>query len=426
MIHNLPGWAFVLGGIVWMLNNQGIIGFHEIDWSSYGPLLTIVAGVGLIIAGGKVRLLKYRVAKRIGEIFEKIDSLYEFSHLLKNDVAEPEYVDMHQIIKLHANASPLYRASKLWQSHFVRHNRLLRQNGISNFKRSVNLGYFQWKIGFRDDQLVSSLRYVNTFAVLKNFLKIRITSPLTDDVGGIQQNRFIYRFFMASLLEVTKTVDHHNLLDTIKEPAAGNPWQVFYGDRLISQDLCNSLIEYSSITKNIAPSAPLVVGELGAGYGRLAYVFLKAHRNVKYVIFDIPSAIFISQWYLSNVFPDKNIFRVKSFRNFEEIREEYEQSDIAFFLPEQMELFPEKHFNLFITISTLGEMKADQIRNYFSQIDRLTRGYFYTKQWIVSVNPNDDIVISQADYPVPPTWKNIYERPVVVQKSFFEALYRTN
>lgn len=422
-MYYLPGILVVLGGLIWALNNQGVIGFPEFNWTGYGSILAIIAGIGLIVLGAKIRQLKGRMAKRLGGILAKIDSLYE-SSILKSNSTDSEFGEMHEIIKLHADASPLYRASKLWEALFVRHIRWLRENGISNFKRSVNLGYFQWKISFKDNQLVSTLQQTNPVAILKNFLKIRITAPLTDDVGTTRQDPFVYRLFMAGLVEKTKSVDRSRLFGTIEEPLSGNPWLISYEGRPISQDICNSLIEYSNISNEVALSSPLVMAELGAGYGRLAYIFLKARHDVKYVIFDIPPAIFISQWYLSQVFPDKKIFKVKSFTDFQDIRQEYEQSDIAFFLPEQLEFFPDKHFNLFINISSLGEMRMDQIKNYFSQIGRLTHGYFYTKQWITSVNSEDNLIIRQQDYPVLPSWKRIYERPAAVQKKFFEALYK--
>lgn len=423
-MYYLPGIFVVLGGLVWTLNNQGIIEFPDLNWSLCGPGLIMVAGICLVVAGGKVRQLRGQVTKRLTGVFAKIDSLYESSELLKSNGADSEYGELHEIIKLNANSSQLYRASKLWESLFVRHIRWLRENGVSNFKRSVNLGYFLWKIGLRDNQLVSALRHANLTAVLRNFLKIRISAPLTDDVGSARQNPFVYRLFMAGLVEKSKSVDRFHLFDGLAEPVLGNPWPIYYEGRLISQDLCNSLIEYSNISSEATLPAPLVAGELGAGYGRLAYVFLKACKDVKYVIFDIPPAIFISQWYLSRVFPDKKIFKVRQFNNFQEIQHDYEQSDIAFFLPEQLELFPEKHFGLFINISSFGEMRSDQIRNYFTQIGRLTRGYFYTKQWVTSINPDDNIVIRQEDYPVSPQWQKVYERPTAVQKKFFEALYK--
>jgi putative sugar O-methyltransferase len=229
---------------------------------------------------------------------------------------------------------------------------------------------------------------------------------------------------MAGLLDKLRSIDHRKLFDSMAEPLYGNPWPVYYKNRLISQDLCNSLIEFYSIANSVDFHKPIVIGELGAGYGRLCYVFLKALSNVKYVIFDIPPAIYISQWYLQKVFPDKRIFKLRAFQSFREIQDEYEQCEVAFFLPEQMELFPEKHFHLFVNVSSFGEMRLDQIRNYFSQINRLTHGYLYSKQWITSVNPEDNLVICQEDYPVPQNWATLYRRPAEIQRKFFEALYR--
>src|SRR4030066_949345 len=136
IMRYLPGGFFILGGFVWMANNQGVIELPKLDWSWYGPALVMIAGVGLILVDGKIRQLKGRIVKRVGGIFTKIDSLYESSELSKGNGADSEYGELHEIIKLHANASPLYRASKLWGSLFVRHIRWLRESGISNFKRS--------------------------------------------------------------------------------------------------------------------------------------------------------------------------------------------------------------------------------------------------------------------------------------------------
>ena len=53
----------------------------------------------------------------------------------------------------------------------------------------------------------------------------------------------------------------------------------------------------------------------------------------------------------------------------------------------------------------------------------MTRGHFYTKQWIQSKNPFDKLVLTEADYPVRPHWRKVYSRPCAVQSQFFEALY---
>jgi len=418
-----PGIALILGGVLFLLRNQGVIELPDVRWGQIIPVLIIAVGVAVVVFSDKVVLFWDRVTRRLAQAIYKIEQLYSLSDAARGNLTEIEHKELDTIVKLYSESPKLYQASKLWENLFRRHIQWIKESGLSNFKRSVNLGYFHWKIGLWDNQLLAALRGISPIDLVKNFLKIRISDALSDDVKNISQNKFIYRLVMAGLLEKTRQVDWKRLLDHIEEPETGNPWPVYYDDKLISQDICNSLIEYYSIT-DFANQPVKVVGEVGAGYGRLAYVFLLANPGIKYVIFDIPPAIYIAQWYLRRVFPDRKIFTVRQFHDFMEIQDDYEQSDIAFFLPEQLALFPEKHFDLFINISSFGEMRPDQIKNYFSQIERLCDGYFYTKQWITSINQDDNIVIRQDEYPVLPEWKEMYNRPTSVQPKFFEALYK--
>jgi len=89
-----------------------------------------------------------------------------------------------------------------------------------------------------------------------------------------------------------------------------------------------------------------------------------------------------------------------------------------------MELLPKHQFNLFINISSLQEMTVEQIKHYFSLIDEYCNGYFYTKQWLRSKNPQDNLTISYKDYPVPSDWKLIFFQKHPIQTKFFEALYK--
>ena len=152
--------------------------------------------------------------------------------------------------------------------------------------------------------------------------------------------------------------------------------------------------------------------------------FWKARAKAKYVIFDIPPAVFLSQWYLRRVFPEKRIFGLRSFDNFEEVRDEYERADIVFFFPNRWSCFRPIDSTCSSISAHWREMRPDQIRNYYSQIGRLTRGYFYSKQWFDFVNHEDKIVMRQADYPVPPAWKEVYSRRALVQNDFFESLHK--
>ena len=163
--------------------------------------------------------------------------------------------------------------------------------------------------------------------------------------------------------------------------------------------------------------------EIGAGYGRLAYIFLDQLVNASYCIIDIPPALFIAQKYLTEVFPKEKIFHFRSFKSFNKVKKEFELARIRFLSADQIELLPDNYFDLVINISSLHEMTREQIKNYISQIDRLCNGYFYTKQWRRS-KISDNNYISEKDYPRFADWRTIFHRQHPIQKMFFEALYR--
>ena len=52
-------------------------------------------------------------------------------------------------------------------------------------------------------------------------------------------------------------------------------------------------------------------------------------------------------------------------------------------------------------------MRMDQIKYYFGEIDRLTRKYFYFKQWKETTIPFENETITEADYPVRDNWRLI-------------------
>ena len=219
--------------------------------------------------------------------------------------------------------------------------------------------------------------------------------------------------------------DTEGNLNRLVEPLEGNPLQVTWSGRLISQDLANSLLEYETIMHpDVDKTKIATVLELGPGYGRTAYVFLELHPNCRYVLVDIRPALYVAQRYLSDVFKDRKIFGFQTFDDFEAVRDDFDKADIIFLTPNQLELLPDQAIDLFINISSSHEMRMDQIQYYFKQIARLTRHYFYFKQWKETTVPLEEDTITEADYPIPDDWTLINRQQCKVQAKFFEAVYR--
>jgi len=321
-----------------------------------------------------------------------------------------------------ARGDSIYLPSKFWEALNEKNLGQLETAGIANFKQTIAQNYFTWVIGRRDKQFRFLVKHTN-LSSWPSVLRGLFTHDTTSSLNRKQQREL--DVFTRMLWKFAERIDVEGVLKRLEEPREGNPFKIYVNGRLISQDLANSVLEYYSIREKftVANTEKVTICELGAGYGRNAYVFMKVFPKGKYIIVDIPPALYVSQQYLSAVLTDKKIFRFRCFDSFKEVEREFQDCDVAFLLPHQAELLPDKSIDLFINISSLHEMKIEQIHAYFKLIDRLTHGYFYTKQWFESRNPVDGITVTPGDYPVPDQWRQIYHRTARVQTYFFEALY---
>lgn len=324
-------------------------------------------------------------------------------------------------------APKIYRPSKFWDSLKDNHIRELRDIGLENFKRTINRRYFNWGIlGIMAQQMSPLMRMLRRF----NFSPIfesKIENHRFDAKGIKKLNLFsatFYRIYVAALYDYVSEIDTKKVLAKLQEPRLGNPIIVKYKNKIISQDLCNSTHEFYSIMgKAEINDKKIAIAELGAGYGRVGYVFLKMLPQSSYSIIDIPPALYVAQEYLSAVFPEEKIFRFRPFKRFSDVKEEFESSRIRFMLPHQMELLPKKYFDIMMNINSLQEMDSRQISNFMNLFGRLCKGYFYMKQWQRSI-VKDNSYISENEYPIPKTWKKIYSNQHSIQSMFFEALYK--
>jgi putative sugar O-methyltransferase len=323
----------------------------------------------------------------------------------------------------------VYRPSPFWQELAAANVKQLEESGFENFKRTVNTRYFNWRIlGILRHQLLAVggewAKDPHAAVFTAGFPQPR--AAVSDSAASFSQlSAWIYKTYVAMYADVLARTDRRHLLQSLEEPALGNPFLVEHDGHRISQDLCNSIHELYSILgpDGVAASASPSFAELGAGYGRLGYVILQAVPGATYTIIDIPPALYLSQRYLTELFPELPAFRFRPFSSFADVADEFNSATIRFLAPHQAEMLPAKSFDYFINISSLHEMTVPQVQNYFRLIDVLCRGRFYTKQWRVSRTQVNGCTLREHDYPVAASWRTLYHRTHPIQRMFFEALY---
>ncbi|MEZ4668969.1 MAG: putative sugar O-methyltransferase [Anaerolineae bacterium] len=176
--------------------------------------------------------------------------------------------------------------SKFWMEFNTQHLEQLRQFGYENFKRTLALNYFTFVSGFRDPQISHLFSRLPIRSVIKVITRTLFSGkhdylPLKGSIN--------YNLLTHLAWEFVSEQDDERLLDKLTEPQEGNPPRISVDNKLISQDLANSVLEYKSIMHpSIDHSSIEVVVELGSGYGRTAYVIMSLLPHVKYIVVDIP------------------------------------------------------------------------------------------------------------------------------------------
>ena len=320
----------------------------------------------------------------------------------------------------------LARPSKYWVELNKMNVAQLQKHGYENFKRTIALNYFTFvRILPWDSQFRFLLRRLPMSVSLACVVKSLMARKHDYFSAFNRIQSLLYNFLTFASWEYSRSAVPDPALLALREPRDGNPADTRDSSgALVSQDLANSILEVSAMGTTLAPGS--IVLELGAGYGRDAYAILATNPRIKYVIVDIPPALWVAETYLRRQFPNRRIYGYREFANFRDIEREFNESDIAFFLSTQIAALPDGLADLAVNISSLHEMRPEQIAFYFSQFDRLLKdgGRFYFKEWKRGALPFENLIIRQEDYPIPASWSCEFSRDAPIQTRFFEARYR--
>lgn len=184
-----------------------------------------------------------------------------------------------------------------------------------------------------------------------------------------------------------RAVDNTNM-DNLDSPIVGNPYGIWVGkgamnpgsafDATISGDivLTPASVPGNYYAQKIKHLLKLcggnAVGEIGTGIGFLPYYLSRMTTGVRYVNFDLPEVLAVSQYFLMTALPD-HTFMLGG--------EEVQDWDMAL-LPNfdiQEWTMP---VDVFVNIHSMSEMERDTIGVYVDNIARLSNRYFYQENAI--------------------------------------------
>ncbi len=245
--------------------------------------------------------------------------------------------------------------------------------------------------------------------------KSRILLVLIKTLFASNRNSLAYIYLTRLLWEYIAEALPPALL-RIEEPWKEDPRLVKWNKRIVSQELACAILDYHTITCGVEDKRIERVLTLGANHWQLGYVFLRQMPHLQYILADSPAALDVAQSHFARIFPDRRIFNYRTFTQFESIREDFEKSNICFVDPSQLILLPPCSIDLGVTIDVLDKLDRKEADNYFVELDRLIRGYFYFKEEKYSA-------LREADYHLPDDWEEIFWRTCPLYPHSFEALF---
>jgi len=359
-------------------------------------------------------------------------SMAAFGSHSKVPSMEDELHRSHALMMEELERDERFLPSAFWRDISQKNMAMLEADGLENFKRTVSQNYYNWVIGSETEMYKRVYRDWCEHRTLRPWftrneknIRLRFTTG-SEPVQLTAKQAEDYRLYVTYVWDLMRRADKAKLRNKVSEPETGNPIRIRSGTKLISQDLANSIIEANVVAELLQQAGDKPrIAEIGAGSGRLAHVCASTLKG-SYFIFDIPPALYVSQWYLTRVMPQKRIFSFRSFDDFADIEKELERADIAFFTANQLDKFPPNYFDVILSISTLPEMRPDQVSLYFSLFQSLSRRHIYLKQWKSWKNPLDGTDIQVENYLLGSDWQIIMDRTDPIVPEFFNRVWRRN
>ena len=329
--------------------------------------------------------------------------LKKFWRKLNKDNLSKELIDT---FNLYLNSPSYEWSSKFWRHVSMLHLDLIASGKYKDYENIMSRLYFTWT-EIDNDLVKNSCEKVQNNKINLNINLFKKQSNL-DWAPSINHN-----LILLLLYENIKNRKVFKYLDKIKK--GNHLWEnsLNINGLEITQDDLNSLMEYEKIEELLnkinSPKKNFI--EIGAGAGRTAKVILSINDSVKYVIADLPPAIEVSYKNLKKNFPDKKILKCFSIKD-DNLKEAFEQNDILFVFPHQIEFFPRKIFDISIAVDCLHEMDKKIVKNYMNNFEKVSKGLYF-KVWENAGLPYSFYqhysVHKKEDYYVKNSWKEHFK-----------------
>ena len=322
-----------------------------------------------------------------------------------------------------------------WTSKYWRHNMINHYNYMNSLDPNVDplptiLTTDYSGLTFLDEFSVDKdLKKPENLKKFKDYCLNKYGNIVNKPLDKISESKSIeHNIVLINFYEKLKSKDFGEIYEKINKKIYHkyNPC-LEIENYLISQHLLLSLNEYQNIKKLIGKNKKSYnFLELGAGHGRTANLILSLEDNCKYVIADLPPSIYFSYKNLKEFFKNKKMMTAFDIDDSQKIQKAFNENDVLFIFPHQLNLFDKKTFDISISIGNLCEMEKSQISQYMKLFEEKSKFLYFTV-WEMSGLPYSFFryysVHNNHDYDIKKTWKEHFKFRRLMPNNQFELGY---
>jgi putative sugar O-methyltransferase len=261
----------------------------------------------------------------------------------------------------------IYKASSFWIHSLNYFLKILKKNGIKNFRREkLATNYFVPLYNHKNEEHIP--KFIKSYK--KNNFSKKMNYLLDSSIDGSLEAFSDYRVFKGA-----DNIKKLPSLHKFSESKFGNPIEQFkFDDKLYSRSALNyllGLVFLKSKTKNFIPKTVL---EIGGGFGTLGEILKFSNiKNFKYINVDLPPVSYIAEQYLIKCFGSSKVSGYFQTKNLEKIQIA-NLKNISTLCSWQIEKLHGK-IDLFVNFISFQEMEPEIVKNYLDIVSKLNAKY---------------------------------------------------
>ena len=253
----------------------------------------------------------------------------------------------------------------------------IMNNDLNNFRKydriSKSLSNFGGGSRWRSlNEINGEIIKLNKNKIYYLSQKLRI-KPIVDfykmSLRDLSREKYIQKLLIQSLILFYKSRDIENELTMIDSSDIGNPSDTINIDGSVyTSKFLDEFNKYLDIKKYVNFSSMESYLEIGPGVGTFAEVIAKLFPKVKLYLIDIPPQLYLTQQYLSSVFPNQ----VASYEEIKKNPEILKSKKYRIFIlaPWQIDLLKFEKLDFVFNQVSFSEMKKETVESYLSHFSR--------------------------------------------------------